>query len=196
MPRVLVLIDHRDSFTHNLARYFAELGAPPRVVRDTETDWNALVALGPSRIVLGPGPGSPERARLAVEVFQRATELPVLGVCLGHQALGLAHGARVTRGAEPVHGRADRIEHSGRGLFRGLAPGLRAARYHSLVVEERSLPSELIVDARAPDGSVQALRASDRPHFGLQFHPESILGEWGHRILANFLESKAAPDAS
>lgn len=191
-----MLIDHRDSFTHNLARYFAELGAPPYVVRDTESSWDALLALGPSRIVLGPGPGSPERARLAAEVFARAVELPVLGVCLGHQVLGLCRGARIARGPEPVHGRADAIEHSGRGLFQGVAPGFRAARYHSLVVEERDLPACLTVDARAPDGSVQALRATDRPHFGVQFHPESILGEWGHRILANFLESSAAPRAS
>jgi anthranilate synthase/aminodeoxychorismate synthase-like glutamine amidotransferase len=193
---VLVLIDHRDSFTHNLARYFAELGAAPRVLRDTEWTWEQLQALGPERIVLGPGPGPPDRARLALEVWTRAHRLPVLGVCLGHQALGLAHGARIARGPEPVHGRADRIEHSGRGLLRGIAPGFRAARYHSLVVEEPSLPADLVVDARAPDGSVQALRVLDRPHFGLQFHPESILGEWGHRILANFLESGTAPGAS
>lgn len=196
MPHVLVLIDHRDSFTHNLARYFAELGVPPHVVRDRDLNWGALAALQPTRIVLGPGPGSPERARLAAEVFQRARALPVLGVCLGHQVLGLARGAHVVRGPEPVHGRADRIEHSGRGLFRGLAPGLRAARYHSLVVDESTLPAELIVDARAPDGSVQALRATDCPHYGVQFHPESILGEWGHQILANFLESNPVSDAS
>lgn len=192
----LCLIDHRDSFTHNLARYLAELGWRPQVMRAEAVDLEQLRAANPGAIVLGPGPGPPERATLARQVFDEFTDRPVLGVCLGHQVLALAHGAQVTRGAQPVHGRADPLEHSGRGLLRGVAPRFRAARYHSLTVVEESLPDHLQVDARSPDGAIQALRSLRASHFGLQFHPESILGEWGHRILGNFLETIVPVDAS
>jgi anthranilate synthase component II len=196
-PRVLV-IDNYDSFTFNLVQRLGELGARVEVLRNDALPAAEILARKPERIVLSPGPCTPNEAGVCLELIERACGLngsprparpvPMLGVCLGHQSIGQAFGAKVVRAREPVHGKAEEIVHDRSSLFRGLPRTLRAGRYHSLVVESRSVPRELAVSARTKDGIVMALRHRKLPVFGVQFHPESILTPDGQTLLRNFLE--------
>lgn len=185
---MILLIDNYDSFVHNLARYFQRLGHETRVVRNDAIDVPGVRALRPAAVVLSPGPCAPERAGCSLDLVRALhTELPMLGVCLGHQAIAAALGGRVVRAREPVHGRASEVFHEGQGIFAGLPHPLRACRYHSLVVEEPTLPEDLEVTARTADGVVMALAHREFPVVGVQFHPESILTESGYELLAAFL---------
>jgi anthranilate synthase/aminodeoxychorismate synthase-like glutamine amidotransferase len=191
---MILLIDNYDSFVYNLARYFQRLGHDTRVVRNTAIDAAGVRALRPEAVVLSPGPCTPQQAGCSLEVVdQLHAELPILGVCLGHQAIAAALGGRLLRAQEPVHGRSSPIWHDGRGLFAGLPNPIVGCRYHSLVVEEASLPGCLEVSARTADGTVMALRHRELPVVGLQFHPESILTDLGYAILAGFLRLAGLP---
>ena len=185
---MILLIDNYDSFVHNLARYFQRLGHTTRVLRNTAIDAAEVRRLNPVAIVFSPGPRAPKEAGCSVELVREFhMELPILGVCLGHQIIAEALGGRVIRAREPVHGRSSTIVHDGRGVFTGLPERIVACRYHSLVVNEASLPACLEVSARLDDGTVMALRHRRLPVVGLQFHPESILTEVGYPLLAAFL---------
>lgn len=191
---MLLLIDNYDSFVHNLARYFEELGCETRVVRNDAMTVAQIRDLAPAAIVISPGPCTPQQAGISCEVIrQLGSTLPILGVCLGHQAIAEALGGRVIRAPEPVHGRTSAIFHDERGLFRGIPSPFRATRYHSLIVEESQLPAELEVTARTEDGLVMGIRHRQCPILGVQFHPESILTEHGRRLLANFLDLAGIP---
>ena len=197
-PRVLV-IDNYDSFTYNLVQRIGELGAEVEVVRNDAVDAAELVDRLPERLVLSPGPCTPDEAGISLELIRKVCGLeggpvrrvPILGVCLGHQSIGQAFGGRVVRAREPVHGKAEEIVHDRSALFRDMPRPLLAGRYHSLVVAERGLPRELLVSARTRDGIVMALRHRTLPVFGVQFHPESILTPDGQTLLRNFLEVRA-----
>lgn len=185
---MLLLLDHRDSFTFNLAQAFATLGARVEVRAARRTSLATLRRLKPTRLVLGPGPGHPQAAELALSALAHfAPHVPTLGVCLGFQVIGLACGARIARSREPVHGRAVEVEHDGRGLFAGLPNPLAFTRYNSLCVPAEGLPACLEVSARAADGELMGLRHRAWPLEGVQFHPESVLSERGLDLLANFL---------
>jgi anthranilate synthase component II len=185
---MLLLIDNYDSFVHNLARYFQRLGQRTLVIRNDAIDAAEVRALGPGAIILSPGPGRPQQAGASLElVRQLHLELPILGICLGHQIIAEAFNATVARAPEPTHGRASIIEHNECGVFAGLPNPLFVGRYHSLVVEKSSLPAELALTACTPDGIVMAIAHQKLPIIGLQFHPESILTECGCEILAGFL---------
>jgi len=185
---MILLIDNYDSFVFNLARYFERLGQTVRVVRNTAIDTAGVRAMRPEAIVLSPGPREPRQAGCSLEVVREFyKELPILGVCLGHQVIAEALGGRVVRASEPVHGRTSMIHHDGRGVFREFAGPLVGCRYHSLVVKKASLPVCLEVSARTADGTVMALRHRTLPLVGLQFHPESILTEAGYALLAAWL---------
>jgi len=188
---MLLLIDNYDSFTYNLAQYLGELGALPMVRRNDEIALRDVEALAPTRIVISPGPGRPEDAGVSVDVIRRfGSRIPILGVCLGHQAIGVAFGAAVVRAPVLMHGKTSLVEHDGRGLFRGLSGPFDAGRYHSLVVTEESWPGDLEVAARVVnEGTVMALRHREQPIHGLQFHPESVLTGEGRRLLRAFLEN-------
>jgi anthranilate synthase/aminodeoxychorismate synthase-like glutamine amidotransferase len=185
---VLLVLDNIDSFVHNLARMLRLAGAATRIVR---SDWfgpDDIDRLAPAGIVISPGPGAPAEAGCSVEVVRRFAETtPILGVCLGHQAIAEAFGARIVRTPEPLHGRVSRVEHDGSGLFAGVPPLIEACRYHSLAIDEPSLPAELRVTASSDDGVVMAIAHRTRPVFGVQFHPEAILTTHGERLLANFV---------
>jgi anthranilate synthase/aminodeoxychorismate synthase-like glutamine amidotransferase len=184
----LLLIDNYDSFVFNLGRYFERLGHATRVVRNDAIDVEGIGRLGPHALVLSPGPCTPMQAGCSLAaVHEYCGRIPILGVCLGHQIIAQALGGRVIRAPEPVHGRTSSVLHDGRGVFADLPNPLQGGRYHSLVVEEASLPSCLEVCARTPDGIVMAIRHRRFPVVGLQFHPESILTEAGYAILAGFL---------
>jgi anthranilate synthase/aminodeoxychorismate synthase-like glutamine amidotransferase len=185
---MILLIDNYDSFVHNLARYFQRLGQETRVVRNDAMNVEDMRRLRPAAIILSPGPCTPSEAGCSVEVVRELTGvLPILGVCLGHQTIAAALGGNVVRAKEPVHGRASLVRHSGQGIFSGLPSPLTVGRYHSLVVEEQSLPPDLVVTARTEDGVVMAIAHSRHPVVGVQFHPESILTRGGYELLANFL---------
>ena len=185
---MILLIDNYDSFVYNLARYFQRLGHDTQVVRNTAIDPDATRTLAPEAVVLSPGPCTPQQAGCSLElVRQLHAELPILGVCLGHQTIAEAFGGRVVRAREPVHGRTFPIRHDGRGVFAGLPPQIIGCRYHSLIVDEASLPECLEVSARTDDGTIMALRHRQLPVVGLQFHPESILTDVGYALLAGFL---------
>jgi anthranilate synthase/aminodeoxychorismate synthase-like glutamine amidotransferase len=185
---MILLIDNYDSFVHNLGRYFQRLGQPTVVVRNDAISVAEIEQLRPQAVVLSPGPCTPSQAGCSLEVVRRLTgRVPILGVCLGHQAIGAALGGRVVRADEPMHGQASQILHVGSGLFAGLPNPLRVGRYHSLVVDAASLPDELAVTAWTSDGAVMALAHRTHPVVGLQFHPESILTECGYDLLAGFL---------
>jgi anthranilate synthase/aminodeoxychorismate synthase-like glutamine amidotransferase len=188
----LLLVDNHDSFTWNLAHYFEELGARVEVRTNDAVDAAALATAGYGAIVISPGPGRPEQAGATPAVIEAvAGRLPLLGVCLGHQAIAQAFGGRVVAAPSLVHGKTSPIEHSGRGIYRGMPNPFRATRYHSLVVEAASLPAELVVDAWTASGVVMGLAHARWPITGVQFHPEAWLTEGGHRLLANFLEDVA-----
>ena len=186
---MVLVIDNYDSFTYNLVQYLGELGPEVVVVRNDRMSAETLLALRPDRIVISPGPGRPEEAGITLDVLRRVgPATPVLGVCLGHQAIGVAFGGAVVRAPRPVHGKASRIEHDGRGVFAGLGGSFLGCRYHSLVVAERGLPPELEVSARTADGdAIMGLRHRALPIHGVQFHPESILTAPGRQILRNFM---------
>jgi len=186
---MLLLIDNYDSFTYNLVHYLGELGADVMVRRNDALDVQAAMALRPSAIVLSPGPCTPEQAGICQPLTLAAAEsgIPLLGVCLGHQAIGQAFGGTVVRCHEIVHGKMGVIHHKGAGLFAGLPSPFLATRYHSLIVERSSLPACLEVTAWLDDGTIMGLRHRDRPIDGVQFHPESIASEHGHHLLRNFL---------
>jgi anthranilate synthase/aminodeoxychorismate synthase-like glutamine amidotransferase len=185
----LLLIDSYDSFTYNLVQYLGELGADTDVVRNDVDTAEGLLARGAAGLVISPGPGDPGEAGVsesAVRVFARAG-VPVLGVCLGHQAIGAVFGGRIVRARALMHGKTSQISHDGRGVFQGLPSPFEATRYHSLVIEPASCPAELEIAARAPDGEIMAVRHRTLPVHGVQFHPESILTPEGKRLLANFM---------
>ena len=190
-PSVL-LVDNYDSFTYNLYQYLGELGAEVRVVRNDEVSAEAAVALAPDRIVISPGPGTPDQAGITLDLIRRAAGvIPVLGVCLGHQALGQAFGGDVRRAPKLMHGKTSQIHHGGKGVFAGLPVPFTATRYHSLVVERDSVPESLEITAWTDDGIVMGLRHREHALEGVQFHPESILTTVGKDLLRNFLEGAA-----
>lgn len=186
---MLLVIDNYDSFTFNLVQYLGELGAATTVRRNDRITLEEIEEMQPEAIVISPGPCTPNEAGISVECVQRfAGRYPILGVCLGHQAIGQAFGGRVVRARYPMHGKTSEIYHDGRTVYAGLPQPFRAARYHSLVVEEATLPECLEVTARTADGEVMGVRHRDYLVEGVQFHPESILTPWGKRLLKNFLD--------
>ncbi len=188
----VLLIDNYDSFVHNLARYLRELGQPVEVRRNDAIDLDAIAASRPSHVVISPGPCRPEQAGISLEVVRRfAGEIPLLGVCLGHQCIAQAYGGRVLRAERVMHGKTSAVTHDGTGIFNGVPNPFRATRYHSLVAEPGSLPADLEVTARSDDGVIMAIRHRKLPVAGVQFHPEAVLTEHGHRLLRNFLDGSA-----
>lgn len=186
---MLLFIDNYDSFTWNLVHYLGELGAESLVRRNDQISIQEAFDLKPQAIILSPGPRDPARAGICLDLIRHAPlTMPILGICLGHQAIGEAFGGKITRALLPMHGKVSCIQHDGEGLFRGVPQGFQATRYHSLTVDEKSLPSDLKATARSEDGLIMALSHRSRPIHGLQFHPESIASEWGHAMLANFLK--------
>ncbi len=185
---MLLMIDNYDSFTYNLVQYLGELGEEVRVVRNDEIGVGEIERLAPSRIVISPGPCTPSEAGISLQVIDRlAGKVPLLGVCLGHQAIGQAFGGRVVHAKVLMHGKVSPIHHSGKGVFRGLPSPFQATRYHSLAIERESCPSELEVTAWTDDGEIMGVRHREMSVQGVQFHPESILTEHGHDLLRNFL---------
>ena len=185
---MILVIDNYDSFTYNLVQYLGELGAKPEVVRNDAVDMSGISAMRPERIVISPGPGTPDDAGISLEVIRGlGSGIPILGVCLGHQAIGQAFGATVARARRQMHGKTSAVEHDGRGVFRGVPSPFSATRYHSLAVLADTVPEDLEISARADDGEVMGLRHRRWPVEGVQFHPESILTEHGKILLANFL---------
>ena len=186
---MLLMIDNYDSFTYNLVQYFGELGEDVRVIRNDRISLEEIENLGPERIVISPGPCSPEEAGISVAAIRKfAGKIPILGVCLGHQAIGAAFSGKVIRSACLMHGKTSPIHHDGRELFKGLSNPFEATRYHSLIVERSTLPECLEVTAWVAEGEIMGLRHRELPLWGVQFHPESILTVGGMDILANFLE--------
>jgi anthranilate synthase/aminodeoxychorismate synthase-like glutamine amidotransferase len=187
---MVLVIDNYDSFTYNLVQYLGELGAKIVVRRNDEASMDDLRALSHTRVVISPGPGRPEQAGVSLDVIKEfGPRMPLLGVCLGHQAIGMAFGGDVIRAPLPIHGKTSTVEHTGVGVFAGLSPSFEAGRYHSLVVGESTLPPDLEVTARTrEDGLIMGLRHRTLPIHGVQFHPESVLTNEGRRILRNFLE--------
>jgi len=186
---MFLLIDNYDSFTYNLFHFLGELGATLTVKRNDAITVAEAMALGPQGIILSPGPCDPDRAGICLDLVAAAAEArtPLLGVCLGHQSIGQAFGGRVVRAPLPMHGKLSAIHHTGEGIFRDLPTPFTATRYHSLVVDRPSLPGELAITAETEDGLIMGLAHRDLPIHGVQFHPESIASEHGHRLLANFL---------
>jgi anthranilate synthase component 2 len=187
---VILVIDNYDSFTWNLVHYLKELGAAVEVVRNDALSAAQAMASGAEAFLISPGPGSPADAGISLELVAACAhaERPLLGVCLGHQAIGQHFGGRVQRAGQLMHGKTSPVAHDGTGLFAGLPSPFTAARYHSLDVAAQGLPAALIVNATAPDGSVMGMRHASLPIHGVQFHPESIASEHGHALLANFLD--------
>lgn len=185
----LLMIDNYDSFTYNLVQYLGELGAEIEVVRNDDDRVENLLARANSGLVISPGPGDPGDAGVSVEAIARFAEagIPVLGVCLGHQSIGAAFGGRIVRARSIMHGKVSSVSHDGRGVFRGVSSPFSATRYHSLVIEEASLPDCLEITARTADGEIMGVRHRTLPIEGVQFHPESIMTQEGKTILGNFL---------
>jgi anthranilate synthase component 2/para-aminobenzoate synthetase component 2 len=192
---MILLIDNYDSFVHNLARYVRELGSEALVRRHDAMTLEEIASLEPSHIILSPGPCTPSEAGISTDVVRRfGHRLPILGVCLGHQCIGVAYGAGIVRAGRPMHGKSSAIRHDSRGIFAGLPNPFRGARYHSLVVARDGLPSDLRVTATADDGEIMAIEHRRHPVLGLQFHPESVLTEHGYRLIDRFLRGVAAPE--
>jgi anthranilate synthase component 2 len=193
---MLLMIDNYDSFTFNLVQYFGELGQDVRVVRNDEIDLAGIAAMKPDWLVLSPGPCSPAEAGICVPAIQAFTgKMPILGVCLGHQSIGAALGGKVIRAKAQMHGKTDVLHHDGRGVYTGLPQDFTVVRYHSLVIEQESLPAVLEVTSTSQDGEIMGVRhrelaGTKTPLEGVQFHPESILTEHGHAMLRNFVELK------
>jgi anthranilate synthase component 2 len=186
---LLLLIDNYDSFTYNLFHYLGQLGAEVVVKRNDELSAAEAIALKPEAIVLSPGPCTPNEAGICMDLIKLADgRYPILGVCLGHQAIGQVYGARIVRAAEPMHGKLSRIHHTGKSVFRGLNNDFLATRYHSLTIAPESMPASLEVTATSDDGVIQGVMHQTHPVHGVQFHPESIASENGHALLQNFLQ--------
>ena len=187
---MILMIDNYDSFTYNLVQYLGELGADVQVYRNDALTLEQIAAWKPERIVISPGPCTPSEAGICVPLVKRfAGEIPILGVCLGHQAIGQAFGGRIVRAARVMHGKLSQVTHRGDGVFHGLQSPLTATRYHSLVIERASVPSCLEVTAESDDGEIMGVRHRELAVEGVQFHPEAILTQQGHELLANFLRS-------
>lgn len=187
---MITVVDNYDSFTYNLVQQIERLaGERLHVIRNDEFEPEALLAANPAAIVISPGPGTPARAGRCVELIRRNTTIPLLGVCLGHQAIAEAFGAVVRRGDQPVHGKVSEVRHESQGLFAGCEQPMRTARYHSLVVDRSTLPPFLRVDAESEDGAIMAVSHTGRPTFGIQFHPESYGTSGGDRLIENFLRT-------
>jgi len=187
---MIVMLDNYDSFTYNLVQYLCELGADVAVFRNDEISIQKIEAMQPSHIVISPGPCTPNEAGISLELIAGlAGRVPILGVCLGHQAIGQAFGGRVVRAKQVMHGKTSRIRHDESGIFREIPNGFVATRYHSLVVQRDSLPDCLVVSAESEDGEIMGLRHRSLPVEGVQFHPEALLTEHGHRMLQNFIDS-------
>jgi para-aminobenzoate synthetase component 2 len=185
---MVLVIDNYDSFVWNLARYVSELGWPREVHRNDRIGLDEIAALAPSHIILSPGPCTPDEAGICNALIARfGADIPILGVCLGHQCIGQVYGGRVVRAGRAMHGKTSDIVHDGQGLFADLPQPLRVTRYHSLVVERASLPAMLEITAESPDGEIMGLRHRHHPVVGVQFHPEAVLTEGGHAMLRNFL---------
>ncbi len=186
---MILLIDNYDSFTYNLFHYLGELGAEVKVVRNDEISAKEALGMKPEGIVLSPGPCTPNEAGICLEVIEQAAgKMPILGVCLGHQAIGQVYGGKVVRAPEPMHGKLSRVHHNGRSVFRGLNNDFLATRYHSLTIDPPSMPAVLDVTATSEDGVIQGVMHKSHPVHGVQFHPESIASENGHALLNNFLQ--------
>ena len=192
---MLLLIDNYDSFTYNLFHYLGELGEEVLVKRNDQITVQDALAMAPQSIVLSPGPCDPDRAGICLGLINAAAgRVPILGVCLGHQAIGQAYGGRVVRAPQPMHGKLSPIHHTGKSVFRGLEDGFPATRYHSLVIERASLPSVLEITAETDDGIIMGVMHKTQPVHGVQFHPESIASAHGHALLQNFLRlARTAP---
>jgi anthranilate synthase component 2 len=185
---MIVLIDNYDSFTYNLVQYLGELGVEQTVVRNDQITVEELQQMKPQAVVISPGPCTPKEAGISVELIRRLhTSIPILGVCLGHQAIGEAFGGRVVKAAQVMHGKTSPIVHTGEGIFKNIESPFTATRYHSLVVDRHTLPSELHITAWTEDGTIMGLQHRTHPTFGVQFHPESIATQHGKKILKNFL---------
>jgi anthranilate synthase component 2 len=185
---LILLIDNYDSFTYNLFHYLGELGAQVTVKRNDEMTVDAVLALKPEAIVLSPGPCTPNEAGICLDLIKTADgKVPILGVCLGHQAIGQVYGGKIVRAPEPMHGKVSRIHHTGKSVFRGLNNDFEATRYHSLTIAPESMPAALEVTANSSDGVIQGVMHKTHPVHGVQFHPESIASENGHALLQNFL---------
>lgn len=186
---MILVVDNYDSFTYNLVHYLAELGATTHVIRNDDMGADEALALKPDAVLLSPGPCAPDQAGICLDVLAKAPDtLPILGVCLGHQAVGQAFGGKVVRAKALMHGKTSPIRHDGNSVFRGLPDPFTATRYHSLAVERESLPDVLEITAWTADGEIMGLAHRTRPIHGVQFHPESIATEHGHDLLANFLD--------
>ena len=187
---MILVIDNYDSFTYNLVQYLGELGTEPFVRRNNQITLGEIATLKPERIVISPGPGRPEQAGITLDVIKKfGPTIPLLGVCLGHQAIGMAFGGSVVRATAPMHGKTSTVSHDGRGVFAGIASPFTVGRYHSLVVQKAGLPTALEISAQTEDdGTIMALRHREFPIHGVQFHPESILTREGQHLLRNFLK--------
>lgn len=188
---MILMIDNYDSFTYNLVQYFGELGADLKVHRNDELSLGQIKRMNVKQIVISPGPGRPEGAGISVELIREfAGEIPILGVCLGHQCIGYAYGGKIIRAKKLMHGKTSMIRHDNKEIFKGIENPFEATRYHSLVIEKRTLPKYLKITARSSDGEIMGVRHKDFPLWGVQFHPESILTKAGKGILKNFLGLK------
>ncbi len=186
---MILLIDNYDSFTWNLVHYLGQLGAAVEVYRNDELTVDQVVAKKPKAVVLSPGPCDPDKAGICLDLVARTSErLPILGVCLGHQAIGQVYGGKVVRAPAPMHGKVSAIRHQGLGVFRNLPSPFKATRYHSLTIDRASLPNTLTITAESEDGVIMGVQHREHPVHGVQFHPESIATEHGHALLRNFLE--------
>lgn len=190
----LLMIDNYDSFTYNLVHYFGELGADVTVRRNDQISITDIEALAPDYLCLSPGPGTPAQAGILIPLIRHfAGRIPILGVCLGHQAIACAFGGQLRTARQILHGKTSRIDHDGQGLFAALPSPMTVTRYHSLAVDPQMLPDCLATNATASDGEIMALHHRTLPVYGVQFHPESVLSEHGHALLKNFLENKESP---
>jgi len=193
----LLVIDNYDSFTYNLVQYLGELGEQPEVYRNDALTVSDVARMAPAGIVISPGPCTPSEAGISTDLVRElGPTIPILGVCLGHQCIGMAYGGRIVRAPAVMHGKLSAVHHDGGGVFRGISNPLQATRYHSLVIDAASIPAELEITARTADGVVMGVRHRSHPVEGVQFHPESILTEAGHELLANFLQDCRAGAAA